>query len=342
MTKKGIGKPLYIIAILSILIGLSSCSIFKKDKLHASSFFNQNSCYQDNVYHYQKQDIPLPLPELSLSDKLKDRFNHSSLQAANAIGIIDLLEEYLEKEEAIRQNSTLENRIEFLELSQVIDQKINLASLEISAISAQIDCEDERISQIASMLRDNESKREKNLTIGAIVVGAAGAVVTGVMATIDNLNNPAEYLGIAVGLTEATFGIMALNNEHTLTLKHPVNILKEIWDGKETSTIFPPSIWYYLNNYTSTNQASSLSLREGLIENWKDVEQLDNRSKRKKQNLITLYFGDGGTYNADQLENRANMYDQLESIIKLMKQNLKSLLSQVQSPEGDSIRTPAA
>lgn len=99
------------------------------------------------------------------------------------------------------------------------------------------------------MLRDNESKREKNFTIGAIVVGAAGAVVTGVMATIDNLNNPAEYLGIAVGLTEAIFGIMTLNNEHTLTLKHPVNILKEVWDGKETSTIFPLSIWYYLNNY---------------------------------------------------------------------------------------------
>lgn len=91
-----------------------------------------------------------------------------------------------------------------------------------------------------------------------------------------------------------------------------------------------------------TNQTSSHSLREGLIENWKDVEQLDNRSKRKKQDLIALYFGDGGTYNADQLENRANMYDQLESIIKLMKLNLKSLRSQVQSPEGDSIPMPAA
>lgn len=91
-----------------------------------------------------------------------------------------------------------------------------------------------------------------------------------------------------------------------------------------------------------TNQTSSHSLREGLIENWKGAEQLDNLSKRKKQDLITLYFGDGGTYNADQLENRANMYDQLESIIKLMKQNLKSLLSQVQSPEGDSIPMPAA
>jgi hypothetical protein len=49
------------------------------------------------------------------------------------------------------------------------------------------------------------------------------------------------------------------------------------------------------------------------------------QKEKKKEKVYTLFFGEGGKYTADQLTNRANMHDQIEAQINLMKQDLKLL-----------------
>ncbi len=58
-------------------------------------------------------------------------------------------------------------------------------------------------------------------------------------------------------------------------------------------------------------------------------EQISTVNKKQKKQYIDIYFGDGGKYSIEQLENRANMYDQLESTIKTIKQDLKNLLFEI-------------
>src|SRR5699024_8019479 len=127
------------------------------------------------------------------------------------------------------------------------------------------------------------------------------------------------------GLADATIGVMMLLNETKIMYHHKRNVLREIWLATETSSVYPPSIWYYLNQHESNKP----SLREQLIESWKKFGQIQAGSEKKREKAMAIYFSDGGEYTVDELENRANMYDQTESAIKLMKQDLRDLMQEI-------------
>lgn len=109
--------------------------------------------------------------------------------------------------------------------------------------------------------------------------------------------------------------MMLLNNEKT-DFFHKRNALRDVWFGSETSKNFPPAVWYYLN-YSSPENGIATSLREQIIQKWKSFGQI---SKSTEKEMLDLYFGEGGEYTSEQLENRADMYDQLESNINLINE----------------------
>jgi len=240
---------------------------------------------------------------------------------ANAIGVLDWISQYIKLQHEVSRRPNVENRLAVMEIKQRIDHRINLSSLEVSAVSSELDCEEERTSQVANYLKGKESNFETKLTVGAIVVGAVGAVSTGVLIKDDKT---ADYVGLATGVTEATFGMMMLFNKRTTDFYHERNTLKEIWEGHETSSSFPPSVWYYLKYY-DPKEGKKSSVRNQIITKWMTFGQINEQESEEKEELIDLYFGKGGRYSTDQLDNRADMYDQLESHINLMKQDLKAL-----------------
>ncbi|MGK0639507.1 hypothetical protein [Schleiferia thermophila] len=138
---------------------------------------------------------------------------------------------------------TLEKKLKIVELSQKIYQKINISSLEISAIASEMDCEEERADQIASYVKGKEDHIETKLTVSAIVAGAIGAISAGILLANTASGNTPEVVGIGTGLIEATLGILILTNKRKITHYHPGNALKDIWTAPETSSIFPVSIW---------------------------------------------------------------------------------------------------
>jgi len=130
-------------------------------------------------------------------------------------------------------------------------------------------------------------------------------------------------VGIATGITEASLGLLMLFNNRKIDFYHQRNALREVWQGHAVSSNFPPFVWYYLN-YTDPNQDVQ-SVRRQIIDKWKNFGQVSEREIEGGHTAIPIYFGDGGKYTTEQLVNRADMYDQLESHITLMKQDLKAL-----------------
>jgi hypothetical protein len=305
-----------IVSILSLLF-IVSCGNIKNIPSH---HLNQNSCYQENSFPYSSSLYPKPLHELKLDSALTDLFSVASLNIANGIGILDLLSDYIRHKNKYKDNPTTESRLEALELFQKIDYQINISSLEISAIASELDCEEERISQLADYMKEKESEVEKRLTVAAIVVGASGAILAGVQTS----DNGDKIVGVTAGITEATLGTFILLNKKKIDFFHKRNALGEIWKGLETSEIFPPSVWYYLCYYNPV-LSEDKSVRYQIIRRWMGFEQIENAKTKKRRALLNLYFGEGGSYTTEQLYNRANMYDQLESYIKLMKQELTIL-----------------
>lgn len=316
------------IPVIGIIISLLffSCVGIRRIQLH----LEKSSCAPNDKIQYSVEDIPNPFFSAGTDTALTTRFSFASLNVAHAIGIMDLLQEYVEYLQNHRQTNSIENRLRMLELAHQITQRIDLASLEVSSVTSELDCEEEKISQVADYLKAIEIKRESGLTVAAIVAGASSAILTGVLLSNGNSGDDTEYIGITSGITEATLGLLILLNNPKINFDHPGNVLREIWEGRKTSETFPPFIWYYLN-YRDPVNPDSRSLRSQIIDRWMSFKQIKKAGSKKKQQLLELYFTDGGRYSTEQLYNRANMYDQLESYIKLIKQDLTVLAVEFQS-----------
>lgn len=305
---------------------MSSCATLKNPKLQAQ--LDNSNCYQHDAYTYSVTDMPEPLYQIKLDTLLTSRISVNSLNIANAIGILDILKQYILKKKEYEASPTLENRVEVIELSQKINKLINLASLEISAVASELDCEEEKTEQIVSYIKSKESNAESKLTIATIAVGAATAILAGTMELSGSESKAIPAIGLGAGVVEGTLGLMMLFNERKMEVRHTRNILNEIWEGKATSKFFPISVWYYLN-YHDPAKANKPSHRQQIIDQWMSFDQFADQKEEDREQLLRIYFGEGGKYTADQLKIRTNMYDQLESTIKVMKQDLKDLLMEI-------------
>jgi hypothetical protein len=313
--------------IATVLVFLiSSCSGTKDAKF--VSQLNKSNCYQESVLNYTKEDLPKPLHELEIDTVLTKIFSYQSLNAAHAIGLLDYLIRYVNHSKEYQQNPSLEKRISLIELSQKITQRMSISSLEIAAIVSEMNCEEERADQISAFLKNKEDDAATKLTVGAIVVGALSAVAVGIILANGGGGNAPEFIGIGAGLTEATLGFMILSNKRSVYFYHPRNALNDIWTGPETSNIFPPSVWYYLT-YKKPNN-NDQSLRQQLVDKWLGLEQIADANEKNKEKIYSLFLADGGKYSTEQLSKRANLYDQIEAYINLMKQDLNQLAKEIE------------
>lgn len=325
MSKKPILKSISIVFIIGLGIFFSSCAHFRTTVIDPQLI--RSNCNQHNAYFYRLDELPQPIHELTIPTLLSNEISETSLNIANAIEVLDLLKEFTELKRRYSTTGNLEDKISMLEIKQDIIGKINHSSLEVSAVSSELDCEDERIGQIANYLAGKEQNTESNLTIGAIIAGASGAIATGILIGKDKAS---DYIGLGTGIVEASLGLMMLFNKRKTELYYDRNALKEIWEGNKTSPSFPPSVWYYLN-YHNPNDKDHPPIRTQIIEKWMSFGQISDDNPKEKQELVELYFGKGGEYTAEQLQNRADMYDQLKSHINLMKQDLQVLSIELSS-----------
>lgn len=317
-------------AVLLDLVALFFVSCGGPGKIHFTPALENNNCAREFQYGYSAQDLPRPIHELNIDTILTNRFSFRSLNVANAIGLTDQLSEYVNLIKTQRAAPSIENKLKRTELSLRINRRIDNSSLEISSVAGEIDCEEERTGQVADFLSQKENETESRLTVASIIAGAAGAIGTGLL--LNSENNSDDYVQIAAGVAEAAMGMLILLNKRHISFTHTHNPLRDIWNGNETSQSFPASVWYYLSYY-DPQKPDKHSYRYQIISGWMDFGQIATARSSGKRELVDLYFGDGGNYTVNQLQNRANMLDQLESRIKLMKQDLRELARELDTIE---------
>lgn len=312
--------------ILFLIFVTSSCASTKQAEFNLQTTQNKFTDIKNSPFFKIKK--PIPIHELKIDTLLTNRLSFKSLNAANAIGLLDILTNYMRVEIEYHQNQTLEKRIERLELLQEINQKINIASLEISAVAGELDYEEERIDQVAQYLKGKEDATERTLIISSIIVGATSAIAGEAISLTTPESNTPAYIGIGSSIIEASLGAAMLINKRKINFYHKTNPLKDIWNAPDTSNFYPPSIWYYLNYQNPKDTVKSLRVQ--LAEKWVRFGQIASAKEKNRHKIYELFFGEGGKYSTTQLSNRADMLDQVEANIKLMKQELNLLLIDIE------------
>jgi len=265
-------------------------------------------------------------PEDSL---LRHRYGERGLRMAQAVGLTRLLVQTTQLEQQQKTDQSASN--EYLSLRQKLTDQLQLASFDIATAAALVDCDSKRATLTATLLTRRENSREKRMTISAITIGAV-AIIGASLLNLGEHHVAADWLHLAGGLGEGGLGVLALRQKPPKAeYLHPRNPLRDIWNHPKTSTVFPPLVWYYLNQPKSGN---SPSLVDVLRNRWELLVSLDAGAKRARthRHREVAYFDNGDTYTAEELTVRAAMLGQLETEIQLMNNDLTILLNEIVRP----------
>ncbi|MDO4880540.1 MAG: hypothetical protein Q3983_04605 [Capnocytophaga sp.] len=255
---------------------------------------------------------------LLASSPLRAKFSEQGVLLAYATGVADDLEEFL----AIGNDTTLVAKHKKTNLALHIDTRMMYILSEINSVSAELDCEGERLDQIANAIDNINDKRNNNLTVTSIVVGAA-ATIAGAYITNDNWN---QNVTVGGGILGAGLSFLTLNPKGAkIQIDHPHNLLRSFWK-KENNNDFPAFVWYMLNEPRFSNSGKN-SLLHNACNRWLQY-YFDNKEKEANSSIL---FTDGGIYRAGEIHQRATMINQLQSIIRSLNQNLNFFIIEINS-----------
>ncbi|MBS1646157.1 MAG: hypothetical protein JST67_02325 [Bacteroidetes bacterium] len=251
-------------------------------------------------------------PILEFDTLLSKKYAYEDLLIANATGTLLLLQDIVHLE----NNPSSENMMYILAKKQQIFNRLLLASTEVASLAAELDCESERSKQVESYLEHLNDTRVQRYTILSVVTGA----ITGI-ATLGN-HKGQVVIGVLGSIVSAAFGgLAAISSKQAIMFYHERNLLADIWNEKKVSAYYPPFVWFILRKKEFTNE-KEFSLMHNIKQRWIDEGLVD----MDKKNQGELYFGAGGKYHADDLQNRTNMINQLKAEIRSVNQHLQSLL----------------
>ena len=206
---------------------------------------------------------------------------------------------------------------------------ILLAQLEVSTVASLIEREEERARQRADTMTRRLTGRVRKMTVGLILIGAAGVILSVALSS--------DTIAITTAAVETALGVTTLLQSAKEQFDHASNPLREIWLEDRSAAIFPPGLRYYMERPASDGVRT---IRQELIEGWMQSYEIGQPTP-EGQRLKSLLLGEGGIYTPDDLRVRASMLSQLHGTLLGVEERLvrfqKNLLRSREAP-GETIK----
>ena len=297
------------------LSALTGCSVILPSTPHATT--PERSCAPLHPTRFQiPADDPaaeVSVAELSLSPQ--------SLEVARVMNAVPLLTELAAHERLGDTHSA-----EFMEVRQSLTDRLLLTVLEVSSVTAELVCERDRADQVADRMDEVDASLVKRLTLASIVIGGIAAVVSGGIGLAggsDAANNAATLAG---GVVASLFGGTALFAASKQQFTHERNLLGEVWQDPQQSSVFSPAIWRFLQERRTDK---SRTIREEVLQAWRQQGRLGEAGSSGEEERSALVFGKGGMYTSTDLRARASMLETLEAHIQLLSEELEVFLREI-------------
>ncbi|MDC8446904.1 MAG: hypothetical protein LV473_00955 [Nitrospira sp.] len=272
------------------------------------------------------QKSSLARTDFGVADLPAGRFSSQSQDIAGTIGTKNLLAQIAALEAESARNVP-DFAIQLLLVRQQLSDRILLALLDVKSAAAEANCEEKRADQLADQLQEIRDARARRLTIFAVLVGGVAGILSGGLAAADPSSITGGLAAIAAGVVASAFGAAALFDDPRYEFQHGRNLLREVWEGQDQPSLFPVSVWRFLNRPLRDDPAQR-SLREILLTSWLTTGRLGEPDSEVAQRRVALFFGSGGSYQIEDLRARAAMMDLLEAEIDLMSHDLERLMQE--------------
>lgn|SRR5262245_60324764 len=211
---------------------------------------------------------------------------------------------------------------------QKVLTRLVLATLEVSGLVAEIECEVQRADQVHDRLWDIQTTRTTSQTILAVIFGGLANILSGGVSMATGAGDTGNIASVAGGALEVLFGTSANFTKVRQEFSHPRNHLAAVWNGSPESEFFSPRAWRFLTE-PGIRGLGGHSLRDVMLQTWQEEGKLGEVGSYRGEKRVALLFGSGGLYDSEELHVREAMLHQLESSIQLMHQELETLLREV-------------
>lgn len=216
--------------------------------------------------------------------------------------------------------------------------RLQLATLEVSGLVAEIECEVQRADQVQDHLKDIQLTRVTSQTILGVIFGGLANIVSGGIGLATRAGDAGNIVSVTGGALEVLFGSSANFTKVRQEFSHPRNHLAVIWEGSPQSELISKGAWRFLSE-PGIRDLEGHSLRDVMLQTWQEGGKLGESGSIREKERKELLFGAGGVYDSEQLHVREAMLQQLESSIQLMHQELETLLREVLIRQADEEET---
>ena len=243
-------------------------------------------------------------------------------QIAQVIGVQDLVAQIPLLEKEVSENVP-GARLRLLELRQELSDQLLLALFDADSVAAELECEKGRAEALAAGLDEVQNDIQQRRTVIALLSDATAGLLSGIFlfGGSEVLAGAADVVG---NLLQGSYGYAALGGQQQHDLMQSRNLLREVWEGPQTTAMFPESVWRFLN-WPQDNERLR-SRRDTIVQEWK--KRLGEPGSKKEGHRKQLFFGEGGVYTVSELRHRAEMHDRLKASVRLMSQDLNLLFKE--------------
>lgn len=267
-------------------------------------------------------DKPQPAAERADRSVAVQLYSPVAVQIADVMDLLPMLDRLARLEQQHAEQAEIER------LRRKLLARLQLATLEVSSLVAEIECEVHRADEVQDRLKTLQSNRTTFQTILGVVFGGLANIATGGIALATSAGDTGNIVSVAGGVLEVMFGSSANFTKTQQEFSHPHNHLAAFWQGDRNNVFFSERVWRFLT-LPNIRDLEGHSLRDVMLEAWREEGRLGAPGSAQEQSREKLFFGEGGIYTSEDLHAREAMLQQLESSIQLMHQDLETLMREV-------------
>jgi uncharacterized small protein (DUF1192 family) len=230
-------------------------------------------------------------------------------------------------------------------LSERIDRRVLMSSLEVDATVALIDNEIARATEVRGFLADKRDRKISRANLlSALLGGGLGATSAGLQLSSARRNSTVAT-GIAGGVISSALALYGIRAERggTKTLDADSNMLAPFFDLPESpSSGYPPAMWTFLSE-VAPSDPDQMTRRERLIHTWLELKRLDSlttSSGRVKIEHVASMPSQHLKLTVDDLEDRIAMLQDVRAKLSYLKRDLGALMASLPNPDLSEIPRP--
>ncbi|HEY2866009.1 MAG TPA: hypothetical protein VGJ02_02850 [Pyrinomonadaceae bacterium] len=258
------------------------------------------------------------------------RLSREAAQVAGDIGVAPLMAQLYD--ERVRNGKPTADT---LAIRQEIMERVTAASLDVDSVNAVVDFEIEHVRAVRGRLQARRDRAQNLVNVASIFGGGVAGVVGTAMQFTARTANLGNAISVGGGAGSVVLSLVGLREQGgTSDLGKSPRIISRFTGyepptAEEVSSVFPLTVWTYLNSVPTDKPSDSATRRQELQTKWQKEGKLDKDGLLKSEEKLKaagLLGKQPPKLSIGEMDDVQAMLLDITASVSLMKRDLSEIL----------------